>query len=120
MTALESIRAALVADAGITAALADRITPINAADGSVFPYATLDTDHVAPQNALGGFAGLDICAVMLEVWAETFTDADAIAFSCRRVLEAAGFQCTGDSQSLRDASFTPGAFMSGWVFRAFQ
>lgn len=120
MTALESVRAALVADSGVTDALAQAIYPLQAPQGQAVPYAILDTTHTHTFNALGGFAGLDLCQVALEVWSGSFTDAAAIALTCRRALEAAGFLCVDQVPDLVDDDVSPNEFRSGWVFQASQ
>lgn len=119
-TALESVRAALVDDAGVTAALADRIFPKQAAQDEFFPFAVLDTSHVKITNTLGGWGGLDICEVSVEVWANSYTDAAAFALLCRRALEAVGFLCTGPATSFVDNNVSPPEFCEGWIIQAFQ
>jgi len=120
MTALESITAALGANSGVTALLADRIMPKQGAQDSPFPYALLDTPQTKIVNHLTGFGGLDICEVSVEVWANSYTEAAAIALTCRRALEAAGFLCTGQTSGVVDNSVTPPEFCEGWMFQAFQ
>lgn len=119
-TALESVRAALVADPTVTARLSTRISPKQAPQNQQLPYAVLATTHTKIVNHLLGFGGLDICEVMLEVWAATFTDAAAIALVGRRALEAAGFLCLEQTPDLVDNEISPPEFCSGWVFQAFQ
>lgn len=120
MTALESVRAALVADATVSAALDVRITPVVAPQNQPTPYAVLDVPHVKIVNHLGGFGGLDICEVSVQVWAQSFTASAATALACRRALEAAGFLCLEQMPDLKDDDIAPPEFGSGWVFQAFQ
>lgn len=119
-TALESVHAALVADGNVTAALAGRITPVVAPQNQATPYAVLDTTHTHVFNNLGGFAGLDICEVAVEVWAQSFTDAAANALICRRALEAVGFLCLDQLPDQVDDEISPQEFGAGWLFQASQ
>lgn len=119
-TALETVRIALVADAGVAALLADRIEPMQANQNETFPYALLDTTHTKVFNGLSGFTGVDICEVSLYVWANTYTDATAIALTCRRALEAVGFLCVGPTPDLADNEVSPPEFCAGWIFQAYQ
>lgn len=119
-TALESVRAALIADSSVAAAIGTRIFPKQANQDTAFPYALLDTEHVKIENTLGGWASLDICDVSVEVWANSYTDAAAFALTCRRALEAVGFLCAGPTAPVVDNSISPPEFCEGWIFQAFQ
>jgi hypothetical protein len=119
-TALESVHAALGASSNVVAVLGDRIEPKQAAQNETFPYALLDTSHTHIFNTLGGYGGLDICEVNVEVWANTYTDAVAIALTCRRALEAAGFICVGQTPSVADNDVSPPEFCEGWIVQASQ
>lgn len=119
-TALESVRAALIANSSVTTAIGTRLFPKQANQDIPFPYAVLDTEHTKVTNTLTGWAGLDICEVSVEIWANSYTDATAFALTCRRSLEADGFLCTGPTAGVADNSVSPPEFCEGWIFQAFQ
>ena len=84
------IRDVLVAASAVTALVpAARITPLIRPQSITVPAITLQRVSLVPQNHLRGDGGLDDNSVQLDVWADSYVSARAIADACRTAL--AGF-----------------------------
>lgn len=90
--AIQVIRNALVADAGVTALVGLRVAPLLSAQDTTLPAITLQRISLVPQNHLTGDGDLDAARVQLDAWATTYAEARAVADACRTCLQAANHQ----------------------------
>jgi hypothetical protein len=96
MAAIEEVRDLLVADAGVLALVAQRISPLLRAQNETLPCVTLSLVSVVPANHLNGAPTLDQNRVQVDSWAATYTAARSVADACRAALEAAGLTMEGE------------------------
>lgn len=94
--AVKTIRDALVADAGVTALVGARISPLIKAQAITLPAITLQRSGTTPQNHLRGHAGVDDNRVQLDAWASTYDLARQVAAAARAALQAAGHFCESE------------------------
>ncbi len=89
------VRDVLVAASVVTALVpAERITPLVRPQSITTPAITLQRISLVPQNHLRGDGDLDSNVVQLDVWAESYVSARAIADACRTALQTAGHVLT--------------------------
>lgn len=117
MSAIQTIRDVIVAAA---TSVGDRVSPLRTFQGGTFPYVTLNETNTQPQNALDGFADLDLCEVQADFWDATYLGADAAARAGRAAVEAAGYICISRITDFFDGQLDPGAFRVGIVFQVWQ
>lgn len=84
---LQLVRARLVAASSVTALLGERITANESPQGEAAPYAVLQTISRVPESQLRGAATLSNSRVQVDVYAESYLEADAAAAAIRAVLE---------------------------------
>ena len=94
--AIQTVRNILVAAGGVTALVDQRISPTIRAQDESLPAVVLTLVSAVPQNHLNGAPTLDANRVQLDAFAETYTDARAVATACRTALEAGG--CVLDNE----------------------
>ena len=94
--AVQTIRDALVADAGVTALVGQRVSPILKAQDTTLPAITLQRISIVPQNHLTGDGDLDYGRVQLDVWATTYVEARSVADACRTALAAYQLELESD------------------------
>ena len=88
--ALKTVRDVLVADGSVTALVGQRVSPVTRAQDTTLPCVVLTLVGLAPMNHLNGAPNLDANRVQVDVFAETYTSARAVADACRTSLETAG------------------------------
>jgi hypothetical protein len=88
--AVKTVRDILVADVSVTALVGQRISPTTRAQDTTLPCVVLSLISVVPTNHLNGAPTLDANRVQLDVFAETYASARAVADACRASLETAG------------------------------
>ena len=119
MTEFNLVHDALVNDSATAALLGDRVRPVQTVQEDPLPYAVLSLVDVQPANSLSGFAGLDMSEMQVDVWASSMLDADTIARTARRALEAQGYTCVRHITDFFDAQLDPGIYRTGFVIRLF-
>jgi hypothetical protein len=111
----KAIADALAGDAGVTALVSDRISPVLKSQGQVLPAVTVTSVSSTPENALGGYDGLDTVRVQVSAWAATYIEAVALAMACRTALQAAGFLCVLDGVEDYEPATKTHQILQDWV-----
>lgn len=93
MSMESDLQAWLLADAGVAAAIGDRLYRLVAAQGAVRPYAVMATLAAAPQRTLAGPTGEAVARLQLTCWGSEETaaglaDAEAARDALRTALRA--------------------------------
>ena len=88
---LETMRNVLIAAAPVTAIVGDRVSYVTRSQSLAAPAVLLTVVSTVPQNQLAGAPTLDQSRVQLDVYADSYTQARALATACRNALEAAGY-----------------------------
>ncbi|HWG77822.1 MAG TPA: DUF3168 domain-containing protein [Steroidobacteraceae bacterium] len=86
---LTALRALLLADAGVRPLVgASRVYFLTAPEGAPAPYIVLQPLQTQPVNALDGWAGLDLSAVLIDSYGVDFTSTKALGAAARTCLQA--------------------------------
>jgi Protein of unknown function (DUF3168). len=112
----KAISDALAADAGVTALVADRISPVLKSQGQELPAITVTSVSAAPENALGGYDGTDGVRIQVSSWASTYAEALAVASASRAALQAAGFLCVLDGVEDYEPATKTHQVIQDWFF----
>lgn len=89
--AIATMRAILVADAGVGALVADdNINPVKRPQSYDAPAVVMERLSLTPTNSLRGSDGLDGNRVLLDCLTTSYTTARALAAAVRAALEAGG------------------------------
>ena len=87
-TAVEKVRNILIAAPAVAALIADRVSPLQIAQGIELPAVTLTRSSVTPMGVLTGPSTLKATSVLVDAIAMTYDEADAITEACFTALEA--------------------------------
>lgn len=87
----------LRASVAVQAIAGDRVYPLSRPQDIQVPAVTLQRVSVGPQNALGGFSGLDANRVQATCYATTYAEVRALAAACRTAANAAGHICRSEA-----------------------
>lgn len=90
------IRDILVADAAVTALVAQRISPLIKEQGVTPPAVTIRRSSLEPTNHLRGDGDLDRNTVTVDSWATTYAQAREVADACRAALIAQRIQMVSE------------------------
>jgi len=112
-TVVETFRGVIVA---ASTSVADRVSPLRAAQDQSFPYAILSEVSAEPLNVLAGYEGTDHSEVQVDAWGATYLEADTAARQCRTALEAAGYICSRKIGDEPDSQIEPNPYRVGFVF----
>jgi hypothetical protein len=93
---IEEVRDILVADAGVTALVGARISPVLRAQNETLPCITLTVVSVVPANHLNGAPSLDANRVQVDSYATTYDGVRSLAAAVRAALEAADLVMEGE------------------------
>ena len=104
--AVKIVRDVLVASAGVTALVGQRVSPMLKAQDIALPAIVLQRISVTPQNHLQGFGNLDGNRVQLDSWATTYIVARQVADAARTALQAAGYVLGLESDDYDSATQT--------------
>lgn len=85
---LDDVLALLKLASPIDALIGPRVYPLLLPEKSKLPAIVGTTLKRTPQNALDGFAGLDLQDVLIEILAETYLDAKRVRDAARLALQA--------------------------------
>jgi hypothetical protein len=79
----------LAASGAVTAIAGTRIGPLKRTQDTLLPAITLIRSDVNPITGLSGSHNLDEERIQVDIWAETYAEADALARACRTAMQAA-------------------------------
>ena len=77
----------LISNAGITAAVSDRIYPLTAPTSATLPYITIQRVACSHEHHMTAAAGLAAARFQVDCWAETSVDAETSAEAVREALD---------------------------------
>lgn len=104
---LTTIRTVLVGAAPVTSICGDRVEILTKPQDIALPNVCLSIPSMTPINGLEGWNGLDGSLVQLSCYADTYTEARALAAACRAAMQ--------DEYDLQDEfdNFEEGAELKG-------
>jgi hypothetical protein len=117
---LKIVHQVLTADPTVTAAIGERISPVQSQMNEPFPRIVISTHSVSPHNTLAGSGALDRCEVLVDCWASDYGTAKGIADAARAALLAAGHLLVGGSEDKFEFATDTSAFSVSYIFQVWQ
>jgi hypothetical protein len=99
----------LAASGAVSAIAGARIGPIRRSQDTLLPAVTITRTDVNPVNGLSGSHNLDEERMQVDVWAETYAEAVALASACRSAMQAASHVYQGEFDGY-EPSTAPGVY----------
>ncbi len=88
MSAEAAVRALLIADAAVGAAVGTKVFPIEAPQDTAYPYVTYQLISDPAAGVMGGPSGYHDAHIQITAWATGYEAARALASKCRVALDA--------------------------------
>ena len=102
---IQYVRKFLVEDENVKQYVKDKVYPLDALQGTSFPFIVLTRQSITPSNSKDGHFQED-CAIQVTIVADNYTDSVELANKVRKCLECDNYEYEDEQINITDCSFT--------------